>query len=125
MSHHQLTGRAQYTRKCGENLSMAIANLADAVEEFCEQEPGEIRWYPFDPSTAEREAVKELIAKGKADENWSTLIDVDKLESRNTRWVRVQMSSSAEFVGRFSRPDSRNPGFHGGFEQVEIRELHS
>ena len=123
MSHRHLSGRVRYTRKHGANLSLAIANLANAVEEFCEQEPGEVRWYPFKPSAAEREAVRQLIAEGKADQNWRMLIDVDKLESRNTRWIRAETSSSAEFVGRFSCPDSPDLGFQGGFEHLEIREL--
>ena len=125
MSQHHLSKGVRYTRKHGEKLSLAIANLARALEEFCEQEPGEVRSYPFNPSAAEREAVRGLIAKGKADKSWNALIDVDKLESRNTHWVRVKMSSSAEFVGRFSRPDSPDRGFQGSFEHLEIREQHS
>lgn len=123
MSHRHLSERVRYIRKYRKNLSLAIANLAQAVEEFCEQEPGEVRWYPFNPSAAEKEAVRQLIAEGKADGNWGTLVDVDKLESRNTRWIRAEMSSAAEFVGRFSCPDSPGQGFQAGFEHLEILEL--
>ncbi len=122
MSQHHLSEGVRHTRKPGENLGLAIANLAHAVEEFCEREPGEVRGYPFHPSAAETEAVRQLIAEGKTNENWKTLVDVDKLENRNTRWIRVKMSSSAEFVGRLTCPGPSDPGFQGDFEQLEIRE---
>ena len=122
MSQRRSSGRVQCMRNHHNNLSLAIANLANALEEFCEQESAEVRSYPFRPSPAEREAVGQLIARGKADQNWRSLIDVDRLEKGSTRWIHVRTSSSAEFVGRFSSPDPAGPQFQGGFEQLEVRE---
>ena len=114
---------AETTADHGQDLGLAIANLANAVEQYCAEQPGTIRRFPFVPSPTEREAVRRLIAKGKSNRDWNAAINVDLLEGRNTRWIRVEMPSSAEFVGRFTCPNSPSPAFQGDFENLEISEL--
>ncbi len=66
--------------------------------------------------------MRRLIAEGKSNQHWNAVIDVDMLERGNTRWIRVEMPSKAEFVGRFVCPDASGAGFQGDFEHLEIRE---
>lgn len=53
--------RVQYTKIVDGRLHFVIVDrYPNAPAEFWEQEAGEVRWYPFSPSTAERSAAMAL-----------------------------------------------------------------
>ncbi len=110
MSSNTLRKRAADKQERRENLRQAIARLVDALQQFYEQAPEEVRPYPPASSADEREAVRQLIAKGRADGNFRGQIDVEKLDRHGALWVRAEMPLAVEFVGRLSRPDCLEPG---------------
>ncbi|MHC4176845.1 MAG: hypothetical protein ACYSWU_05030 [Planctomycetota bacterium] len=122
MGRQEANRRTQSATDPSHDLRQAIANLADAVRQYCEQQPEAVRSYPFAPSSAEREAVRRLVAKGRSNQDWKAAINVDMLARRDTRWIRVEMPSSAEFVGKFTCPKAHETGFQGDFTRLEIRE---
>jgi hypothetical protein len=68
----------RYIKYTGAVRKYVTVEIADDGEElYYEQECGEPRWYPFQPSLVERGAVESLRAAGKGQNGWSAYIDVD------------------------------------------------
>ena len=50
---------------------------ADGKEDFREQESGEVRWYPFEPSQWERCTARELFQRASGRLAWEIRVDAD------------------------------------------------
>src|ERR1041384_5183544 len=72
--------RIQYRRVKRGILKYAYAELdGHGAGMFMEEEPGDIRCYPFTPSSQEVKEVLRVHQEGRGRNNWHSLIDVDTL----------------------------------------------
>ena len=74
------SGVVQYRySKMGQScLKYVIVDVSrDGREEYAEQEAGEVRWYSFVPSAADRAALHKLIAAGETDDPWPLIIPIE------------------------------------------------
>ena len=68
----------RYSKLGRSCLKYVIVDVfSDGREEFAEQEAGEVCWYPFVPSAAERAAFHRLVAAGGADNPWPLIIPIE------------------------------------------------
>jgi len=67
--------RFHYSKVAGNCLRFVIVDrLADGSLEFWSQEPGDVRWFLFEPSAAERAAVAASWRAGKDEGGWPLLL---------------------------------------------------
>lgn len=63
--------RCCYSKVVRKALKCVIVDIdADGREDWAEQEPGEMRWYPFEPCTEERESVRMWVVTGDFPVGW-------------------------------------------------------
>lgn len=67
-------GRFRYSKVSGGCLHFVIAERGgDGRVEFWEQEPGEVRWYRYEPGAQEREAVEASWRARESGGRWPLL----------------------------------------------------
>jgi hypothetical protein len=68
----------RYSKMGRSSIKFVIVDVfSDGREGYAEQEAGEVRWYPFIPSAAERAAFHRLIAAGETDDPWPLIIPIE------------------------------------------------
>jgi hypothetical protein len=79
VSTGEVTGRSRrfsYSKLKNGRLKFVVVDIDwDDKEEWSEQEPGEVCWYAFKPSTAERRIVDRWIKSGRILNEWTRIID--------------------------------------------------
>ena len=68
--------RLHYSKVVSDCLRYVIVDRSpDGVLQFCSQEPGDVRWYPFEPSVEERAAALALWRSGNENSSsWPLLL---------------------------------------------------
>ncbi len=70
--------RACYLKREHGDLKRVICEIdANGVETFCDQEPGEVRWFPFLPSQRERSFVRSILNHNNERSAGNLILDLD------------------------------------------------
>lgn len=70
-AHGSSTQRFEYWRRSSVDYLRIIVDVdASGHQEWSDQEPGEVRWYPHTPSDEERQMLKEWIESGQPPTRW-------------------------------------------------------
>lgn len=100
--------RYRYSKVGRSCLKFVIVDVfSDRREEYAEQEAGEVCWYPFVPSAAERAAFHRLVAAGETGDPWPLIIPIeDSGHTFEPCFSRAWMMEVVEWARR-GHPDAK------------------